>query len=166
MRSGPRSASASRESGSVVYPMLALAGQGLWSDVPYPVSRLAFTLLFMLALVGAALGFIRWRFQNRLLGDIATTIGAFLLVIGTIVYTVSFRGLRPMEMVFAWLFSGVAIYWFVVKLNSIMTRPLAHLERLSKSIHDGDWASLLASDASGDAPHEQQEFGSALRDVA
>ncbi len=138
----------------------------MWTGVPYPINRLAFTLLFMFVLVGAALAFIRWRFPNQLLADIATTIGVFLLVIGTIVYTVSFRGLRPWEMVFAWLFSGIAIYWFVVKLNTIMTRPLAHLERLSKSIHDGDWASLLASGAAADAPHEQQEFGSALRDIA
>ncbi len=139
---------------------------GMWSDVPYPLGRLAFTLLFMFVIVGGALAFVRWRFANRLLADIATTIGLFLLVIGTIVYTVAFRGLRPAEMVFAWLFSGIAIYWFVTRTNAIMTRPLAHLERLSKSIHEGDWASLLASEGSKDAPQEQQEFGSALRDVA
>jgi len=144
----------------------ALVGAGLWRDVPYPVGRLAFTLLFMFAMVGAALLFVRLRFRNSLLVDISTTIGIFLLVIGTIVYTVAFRGLRPTEMIFAWLFSGVAIYWFVTRMNAIMTRPLAHLERLSKSIHEGDWASLLASESSSDAPHEQQEFGSALRDVA
>jgi methyl-accepting chemotaxis protein len=147
-------------------PVLALVGMGIWSDVPYPVGRLAFTLLFMFVIVGAALAFVRLRFANSLLVDISTTIGLFLLVIGTIVYTVAFRGLRPVEMIFAWLFSGLAIYWFVTRMNSIMTRPLAHLERLSKSIHDGDWASLLASEGSSDAPHEQQEFGSALRDVA
>lgn len=147
-------------------PIFAAVGGGLWRDVPYPVGRLAFTLLFMFVLVGAALAFVRRRFRNSLLVDISTTIGLFLLVIGTIVYTVAFRGLRPLEMVFAWLFSGIAIYWFVTKLNAIMTRPLAHLERLSKSIHEGDWASLLSSEASSDAPHEQQEFGSALRDVA
>ena len=146
--------------------VFAMVGAGMWADVPYPIGRLAFTLLFMFALVGAALVFVRWRFSNQLLADIATTIGIFLLIIGTIVYTVSFRGLRPIEMVFAWLFSALAIYWFVMKLNSIMTRPLAHLERLSKAIHDGDWASLLSSGAAQDAPHEQQEFGSALRDIA
>ena len=146
--------------------IVAANGPGIWSDVPYPLSRLAFTLLTMVALVGAALGFLRWRVKNRLLGDIATTIGIFLLIIGTIVYTVAFRGLRPGEMVTAWLFSGVAIYWFVMKLNTIMTRPLAHLERLSKSIHEGDWVSLLASGGAADAPLEQQDFGSALRDIA
>jgi len=134
--------------------------------VPYPLGRLIFTLIFMYALVGAALGFVRWRFAHRLLASIATTIGLFLLVIGTIVYTVAFRGLRPIEMVFAWLLSAIAIYWFVYRLHAIMTRPLAHLERLSKSIHDGDWGSLLAADGTGDAPLEQREFGSALRDVA
>lgn len=146
-----------------VFPLVSA---GMWEGVPYPAGRLAYTLLFMYLLVGAALGFIRVRFSKSLLADIATTIGIFLLIIGTIVYTVAFRGLRPLEMVFAWLFSLIAIYWFVFKMNSIMTRPLAHLERLSKSIHEGDWASLLASEASSDAPHEQQEFGSALRDVA
>lgn len=147
-------------------PVIALAAAGVWEGVPYPTGRLAFTLLFMYALVGAAITFVRWRFSNRLLADISTTIGVFLLIIGTIVYTVAFRGLRPIEMIFAWLFSGVAIAWFVVRMNAIMTRPLAHLERLSKSIHEGDWAALLSPGGAGDAPLEQQEFGSALRDVA
>jgi methyl-accepting chemotaxis protein len=138
----------------------------MWTGVPYPLGRLAFTLLFMFVAVGGVLLFVRYRFTNRLLADIASTIGVFLLVIGTIVYTVAFRGLRPIEMVFAWLFSGLAIYWFVSKMNAIVTRPLAHLDRLSKSIHEGDWASLLSSEAGVDAPLEQREFGSALRDVA
>ncbi len=146
--------------------IFALDGVGIWTGVPYPVSRLAFTLLFMYALVGLVLILVRTRFSNRLLADMSTTIGILLLIIGTIVYTVAFRGLRPVEMVFAWLFSGIAIYWFVFKMNAIMTRPLAHLERLSKSIHEGDWGSLLASGSGVDAPREQQEFGSALRDVA
>ncbi len=166
MKCGRSSDSAPRGSRKVTSAVFAEVGAGMWADVPYPVMRLAFTLLFMFALVGAALGFVRWRFSNQLLASIATTIGLFLLVIGTIVYTVAFRGLRPWEMVFAWLFSGIAIYWFVAKLNAIMTQPLAHLERLSKSIHVGDWGSLLASGSAPDAPHEQQEFGSALRDVA
>jgi len=143
-----------------------LVGARLWNGVPYPLSRLAFTLLFMFVLVAAALAFVRLRFSNRLLADISTAIGLFLLIIGTIVYTVAFRGLRPIEMVFAWLFSAIAIYWFVFRMNAIMIRPLAHLERLSKSIHEGDWASLLASEGADDAPFEQKEFGSALRDVA
>lgn len=143
-----------------------LQAGGLWADVPYPVGRLAFTLVFMLVLVGGAILFVRRRFANRLLAEIATTIGIFLVIIGTIVYTVAFRGLRPVEMLFAWLFSAVAIYWFVVKMNAIMTRPLGHLERLSKSIQSGDWASMLSTDGASDAPLEQQEFGSALRDVA
>lgn len=138
----------------------------LWAGVPYPLSRLAFTLLFMFAAVGGALLFAHYRFTNRLLADISTTIGLFLFVIGTIVYTVAFRGLRPVEMIFAWLFSALAVYWFVSRMNGIMARPLAHLDRLSKSIQEGDWKSLLSPETGGDGPLEQREFGSALRDVA
>lgn len=137
-----------------------------WAGVPYPVERLAYTLATMFVLVGGAVTFIRWRYSNRLLAEIATTIGIFLLIIGTIVYTVAFRGLQPIEMVFAWLLSAVAIFWFVARMNRIMTRPLGHLERLSKSLHEGDWAALLATDGAADMPEEQREFGSALRDVA
>jgi methyl-accepting chemotaxis protein len=148
----------------VALPIAAVPG--IWAGVPYPMGRLVFTLLFMFVLVGAALGFVRWRFANRLLAEIANAIGIFLLVIGTIVYTVAFRGLRPLEMVVAWLVSAIATYWFVIRMNAIMTRPLDHLERLSKSIQEGDWASLLSSDGASDVPEEQREFGSALRDVA
>jgi hypothetical protein len=98
-----------------------------WAGVPYPVERLAYTLATMFVLVGGAVTFIRWRYSNRLLAEIATTIGIFLLIIGTIVYTVAFRGLQPIEMVFAWLLSAVAIFWFVARMNRIMTRPLGHL---------------------------------------
>src|SRR5438067_8731211 len=124
----------------------------IWAGVPYPVERLVYTLVTMFVLVGAAVTFVRWRYSNRLLAEIATTIGIFLLIIGTIVYTVAFRGLQPIEMVFAWLLSAVAIFWFVARMNRIMTRPLGHLERLSKSIHEGDWAALLATDGAADMP--------------
>ncbi len=150
----------------MIFAALAVRNTGIWAGVPYPLSRLAFTLIFLVVLVSAAVGLVRWRFSNRLLAEIATTIGIFLLIIGVIVYTVAFRGLRPTEMAFAWLFSGIVIYWFVVRMNDIMTRPLGHLERLSKSIHEGNWSSLLAMEGRRDLPMEQREFGSALRDVA
>ncbi len=150
----------------MIFPAIAVRNTGIWAGVPYPLSRLVFTLIFLVVLVLGAVGLVRWRFSNRLLAEIATTIGIFLLIIGVIVYTVAFRGLRPTEMVFAWLLSGIVIYWFVVRMNDIMTRPLGHLERLSKSIHEGDWSSLLAMEGATDAPAEQREFGSALRDVA
>ncbi|HEU4564249.1 MAG TPA: methyl-accepting chemotaxis protein [Gemmatimonadaceae bacterium] len=117
----------------------------LWAGVPYPPARLYGTLAFMLVVVAAAVLAVRWRFPRRLLAEIATTIGIFLLVIGAIVYTVAFRGLRPGEMVVAWLVSLVAIAWFVVRLNRIMTRPLAQLDELAQAIQRGDWASLLAA---------------------
>ncbi len=145
---------------------LPLVGAGVWAGVPYPVSRLVFTLAFMALLVTAAVVVVRWRFPGRLLGEIALTIGQFLFIIGTIVYTVAFRGLRPEEMIFAWLFSGLFIYWFVTKLNTIMMRPLAHLQNLSDSIHRGDWTALLSQDSQRAGSAEQKEFGSALRDVA
>ena len=71
-----------------------------------------------------AVAFVRLRYPRRLISDIALTLGIFLLVIGTIVYTVAFRGLRPLEVVVAWVLSFGAIAWFVVRLNAIMSRPL------------------------------------------
>jgi methyl-accepting chemotaxis protein len=132
------------------------------SDVPYPTSRLVFTLAFMLVVVGAAVLLVRWRFRRQLLAEIATTLGIFLLIIGTIVYTVAFRGLRPLEMVFAWLLSFAAILWFVVRLNRIMTRPLRELDRLGVSLRRGDWGRILA----GRPGEDRGNIASALRDVA
>ena len=92
------------------------------SDVPYPISRLLFTLAFMLVVVTVAVVVVRWRFRHQLLAEIATTLGIFLLAIGTIVYTVAFLGLQPFHMVVAWSLSFVVIVWFVRQLNRIMTR--------------------------------------------
>lgn len=134
----------------------------IWDDVPYPVTRLYATLAFMLGVVLAAVTIIRWRFRGRLISEIATTLGIFLLVIGGIVYTVAFRGLRPLEMVIAWALSGIAIVWFILRLNAIMMRPLIEIEELGNAIQRGDWGTLLAGDDVGDQQHVRR----ALRDVA
>jgi methyl-accepting chemotaxis protein len=131
-------------------------------NVPYPTSRLVFTLVFMLVVVATAVLIVRARFRHQLLAEIATTLGIFLLIIGTIVYTVAFRGLRPMEMVVAWSLSFAAIVWFVTRLNRIMTRPLRELDRLGISLRRGDWARILA----GPATDGRGNIAAALRDVA
>ena len=131
------------------------------NDVPYPVSRLFFTLGFMVVVVGVAVLFVRWRFRRQLIAEIATTLGIFLLIIGTIVYTVAFRGLRAGEMMLAWGLSFAAILWFVTRLNRIMTRPLRELDRLGVSLRRGDWSRLLATGSTDD-----RGITSALRDVA
>lgn len=128
----------------------------------YPAARLYVTLGVMLVVVVGGVAVVRWRFAERLIAEIATTLGIFLLMIGTIVYTVAFRGLQPVEVVVAWLLSGPAIVWFIVQLNRIMMRPLDELERLGESIRDGDWAQLLAKRSDAGAAHIQR----ALHDVA
>ncbi len=132
------------------------------NDVPYPASRLIFTLAFMLVVVVAAVVVVRWRFRRQLLAEIATTLGIFLLIIGTIVYTVAFRGLRPAEMVLAWLLSFAAIIWFVTRLNRTMTQPLRELDRLGVSLRRGDWGRILAARDGND----RGNITAALRDVA
>ncbi|MBA3466257.1 MAG: hypothetical protein H0T21_02530 [Gemmatimonadaceae bacterium] len=144
---------------------MMLFGEAIWADVPYSVSRLAFTLGFMTLMIVLAVGIVRWRYSGQLIAEVATTIGVFLFVIGAVVYTAAFRGLRPMEMIFAWGFSAITIYWFVTRLNSIVSRPLSQMERLGKSINQGDWSALL-SRSGEDASFEQREFGAALADVA
>ena len=132
------------------------------NGVPYPTSRLVFTLAFMLVVVVAAVLTVRWRFRHQLIAEIATTLGIFLLIIGTIVYTVAFRGLRAGEMVVAWGLSFAAIVWFVTRLNRIMTRPLRELDRLGVSLRRGDWGRILA----GRTANDRGNIASALRDVA
>lgn len=132
------------------------------NEIPYPTSRLAFTLAFMLVVVVAAVLGVRWRFRQQLLAEIATTLGIFLLIIGTIVYTVAFRGLRASEMVVAWLLSFAAIVWFVTRLNRTMTRPLRELDRLGVSLRRGDWARILATRTGND----RGNITAALQDVA
>jgi methyl-accepting chemotaxis protein len=139
---------------------------GLWEGVPYPPSRLAVTLGFMLAVVVTAVSITRWKYSKQLVAEIATTLGVFLLIIGTIVYTVAFRGLRPSEMVVAWTLSGVAIAWFIWRLNTIMTRPLADLEKLGQSIRAGEWSSLLQGAEGRSMEGAESGVRSALKDVA
>jgi methyl-accepting chemotaxis protein len=127
----------------------------------YDPSRLYATLAFMVVFVSAAVAFVRIRYPRRLIADIALTLGVFMVVIGAIVYTVAFRGLRPVEVVIAWILSFGAIAWFVVRLNAIMSRPLALLEQLAGAVRRGDWAMLLR----GDEGVAGQEIGAALREV-
>jgi methyl-accepting chemotaxis protein len=127
----------------------------------YDATRLYTTLAFMVVFVSAAVAFVRIRYPRRLIADIALTLGVFMVVIGTIVYTVAFRGLRPIEVVIAWVLSFVAIAWFVVRLNAIMSRPLSLLEQLASAVRRGDWAVLLQ----GDDGLASQEISAALREV-
>jgi methyl-accepting chemotaxis protein len=133
----------------------------LWGGVPYPPIRLYATLGVMLVVVAAAVGIVRRRLGARLLAQIATTLGVFLLIIGTVVYTVAFRGLRPGELVLAWAVSLPAIGWFVWRLNAIMTQPLAQLEALGRSVQRGEWGALLQSNGT-----HAGGVQSALHDVA
>jgi methyl-accepting chemotaxis protein len=129
--------------------------------VGYDATRLYVTLAFMFVFVSAAVAFVRIRYPKRLIADIALTLGIFMLVIGTIVYTVAFRGLHPFEVVVAWVLSIGAIAWFVVRLNAIMSRPLTLLEDLASAVRRGDWAALLH----GDDGVASQDIGAALREV-
>jgi two-component system cell cycle sensor histidine kinase/response regulator CckA len=90
-----------------------------WDSLPHPVSRLVYTLLFMVFVLGAAIFAVRRRSPNSLFSQVVTTLGIFLLVIGTIVYTVAFRGLQLVEMVLSWTVSAAAIYWFLGRMNRI-----------------------------------------------
>src|ERR1700722_362579 len=130
-----------------------------WVGVPYPPMRLYMTLGVMVVVVAVAVAIVRRRLGDRLLAQIATTLGVFLLIIGTVVYTVAFRGLRPAELVVAWLVSFPAIGWFVWRLHHIMTQPLAQLEALGRSVQRGEWSSLLNGNGAGGVQ-------SALHDVA
>ncbi|HJP85809.1 MAG TPA: PAS domain S-box protein [Gemmatimonadaceae bacterium] len=86
---------------------------------PYPITRLIYTLLFMFFVLGAAVLGVRLTSRNRLFSQVVTTLGIFLVVIGTIVYTVAFRGLHFFEMVFSWSLSAVVIYWFLGRMHRI-----------------------------------------------
>jgi methyl-accepting chemotaxis protein len=137
---------------------------GEWAGVPYPPARLYTTIIVMLVAVAVAVLAVRFRVANRLLAEIARTLGIFLVAIGVIVYTVAFRGLRPWELALAWALSVPAIVWFVWRLNQIMMRPLEELERLGDAIQSHNWAALLA--ASGPAGVGSGQVHEALRDVA
>jgi methyl-accepting chemotaxis protein len=144
-------------------PTAALATAALQDlAAGYDPARLYATLAFMYVVIGAAVAFVRVRYPRRLIADIAFTLGVFLLVIGTIVYTVAFRGLRPLEVVIAWVLSFAAIAWFVVRLNAIMSRPLGLLEQLAGAVRRGDWAVLLQGD---DDIAGHSDIAAALREV-
>jgi len=142
---------------------LVIAAVALQEGGPaYESSRLYATLAFMFVVVGGAVAFVRIRYPRRLIADIAWTLGVFLLVIGTIVYTVAFRGLQFSEVVIAWVLSFLAIAWFVVRLNTIMSRPLDLLEQLAAAVRRGDWARLLDGDRSAVG---HADIGAALHEV-
>ena len=90
-----------------------------WGSLPHPVSRLVYTLIFMVFVLGTAIIVVRRTSRNRLFSQVVTTLGVFLLIIGTIVYTVAFRGLQFVEMVVSWTVSAAAIYWFLGRMNRI-----------------------------------------------
>ncbi|MGQ0537776.1 MAG: methyl-accepting chemotaxis protein [Gemmatimonadaceae bacterium] len=142
--------------------LAALAAPQIWGDVPYPPVRLYATLAFMFIVVGVAIAVTRRWFRASVLADVAGTLGIFLLVIGTIVYVSAFRGLRTAEVVVAWVFSGIAIVWFVRRLDGLMRRPLVQLERVGDAIGRGDWTSAIGQHGDGDA----SRIGSALSQIA
>jgi two-component system cell cycle sensor histidine kinase/response regulator CckA len=101
----------------IVLPVAQLGST--WQSLPHPVSRLVYTLLFMVFVLGTAMFVVRRTSPNSLFSRVVTTLGVFLLVIGTIVYTVAFRGLQFIEMVLSWSVSAAAIYWFLDRMNRI-----------------------------------------------
>jgi two-component system, cell cycle sensor histidine kinase and response regulator CckA len=100
--------------------MLAVAQAGsAWPALPHPVSRLIYTLIFMVFVLCTAIFAVRRASPNSLFSRVVTTLGIFLLIIGTIVYTVAFRGLQLVEMILSWSVSAAAIYWFLGRMNKI-----------------------------------------------
>ncbi len=143
-------------------PTEPLTQLDLWAGIPYAPARLFWTLAFMLVAVGSIVLAVRHWMRGSVIADIASTLGVFLLVIGIIVYTVAFRGLRTAEVVLAWILSAAAIAWVVRRLNTLARRPLTELEEVGHSIRRGDWSAMLTSQsASGGAA-----FTSALQQVA
>jgi methyl-accepting chemotaxis protein len=134
-----------------------------WTGVPYAPERLYWTLLVMFVVVSAAIVVVRLRFKGALVSRIAATLGFFMLVIGTIVYVVAFRGLQTRELIIAWGLSLFAIAWVVMRLNALMMEPLQRLQRLADSIQHGEWATVLSE---GDVADDETQIRVALRDVA
>ncbi len=123
--------------------LAAATASQIWSGVPYEPARLYWTLAFMFVAVGAVVLTVRRWLRGSVLADIATTLGSFLLIIGVIVYTVAFRGLRTGEVVLGWILSAAAIAWVVRRLNLLARRPIAALEHVGHAIRRGDWSSVL-----------------------
>ena len=145
-----------------MFPAAPLMMLDLWAGIPYAPSRLFWTLVFMFVAVGGVVFAVRHWMRGSVIADIASTLGAFLLVIGIIVYTVAFRGLRTGEVVFGWILSAIAIAWVVRRLNLLARRPLAELEHMGHSIRRGDWNSMLTSETSASGA----AFTAALQQVA
>lgn len=115
----------------------------------YPTSRLIYTLLFMtLVIVGAVTG-VRARTSNKLMSEIATTLGIFMLVIGTIVYTVAFRGLRLMEMVVSWTVSAVAIAWFLRRMHAVTAAETTQKRDAAVNASEARFQSIIENAAEG-----------------
>lgn len=132
------------------------------TDVPYPAARLYWTLAFMFVAVGGIVLGVRHWMRGSVIADIASSLGLFLLVIGVIVYTVAFRGLRTGEVVLGWILSALAIAWVVKRLDTLARRPLTELEQVGHSIRRGDWSSMLTNQSSASGA----TFTSALQQVA
>ena len=145
-----------------MFPAVPSMMLDLWTSIPYAPARLIWTLVFMFVAVGGVVLAVRHWMRGSVIADIASTLGAFLLVIGVIVYTVAFRGLRTGELVLGWVLSAVAITWVVRRLNMLARRPLAELEEVGNSIRRGDWSSMLTNESASTGA----AFTSALQQVA
>jgi two-component system, cell cycle sensor histidine kinase and response regulator CckA len=119
----------------------------VWTGVAYPVSRLVYTLLFMLLVVVGAVTGVRARTTNKLMSEIATTLGIFLLVIGAIVYTVAFRGLRLSEMVVSWTLSGGAIAWFLRRMHAITAEETTQKRDAAVNASEARFQSIIENAA-------------------
>lgn len=113
------------------------------------MSRLVYTLLFMTLVVGGAVAGVRARTSNKLLSEITTTLGIFMLVIGTIVYTVAFRGLRLTEMVVSWTVSGVAIAWFLRRMHAITAAETTQTRDAAVNASEARFQSIIENAAEG-----------------
>lgn len=134
----------------------------VWAGVPYAPARLFWTLAFMFVAVGGIVLAVRYWMRGSVTADIASALGVFLLVIGVIVYTVAFRGLRTGELVLGWILSAGAIAWVVRRLDLLARRPLTELEAVGHSIRRGDWSSMLTNESSATGAN----FTAALQQVA
>jgi two-component system cell cycle sensor histidine kinase/response regulator CckA len=119
------------------------------TGLAYPVSRLIYTLLFMVTVIGVAVSLVRINTKNKLLSEIATTLGIFMLVIGTIVYTVAFRGLRLSEMVLSWSVSGLAIAMFLRRMHAITTAETTEKRDAAVNASEARFQSIIENAAEG-----------------
>lgn len=138
---------------------VAIAAQA-WEGVPYDPSRLYWTLAFMFVAVIAVVFSVRRWVRGSVLADIASTLGTFLLVIGVIVYTMAFRGLRFGEVVLGWILSAAAIVWVVRRLDTLVRRPITRLEEVGLAIRRGQWNAVVEDGSAGGT------FSDALQQVA